>query len=138
MSVSARVLVIGLSCIALEAMASPESEALVRRGLAEFEAQRYRDAIHWFGEAVKADPKDLHAVFLQSASLNRMGSYREAYLLLRGVESQGAKHPEMDFEAGWALMGMGRARAAQHPRPAGAGVSTGKTPAAFGRVFRRP
>jgi tetratricopeptide (TPR) repeat protein len=91
--------------------ASPESERLVRRGLMEFEAQRYRDAIYFFGEAVKADPKDLHAVFLQGAALNRLGNYREAYLLIRGVENQGAKHPEMDFEAGWALMGMGRARA---------------------------
>lgn len=107
----ARVLAVGLCCIAVEAFGSPQSEALVRRGLGELEAQRYRDAIHWFGEAVKADPKDLHAVFLQGVALNRLGNYREAYLLIRGVENQGAKHSEMDFEAGWALMGMGRARA---------------------------
>lgn len=106
-----KLLAIALCSVAAAAAASPESEALVRRGLAEFEAQRYRDAIHYFGEAVKADPKDLHAVFLQGAALNRLGNYREAYLLIRGVENQGARHREMDFEAGWALMGMGRARA---------------------------
>ncbi len=106
-----KLLAIALCGLATAAAASPESEALVRRGLAEFEAQRYRDAIHFFGEAVKADPKDLHAVFLQGATLNRLGNYREAYLLIRGVENQGGKHREIDFEAGWALMGMGRARA---------------------------
>lgn len=100
-----------LLCLAAPAPASPESDALVRRGIAEFEMQRYRDAIHFFGEAVKADPKDLHAVFLQGVALNRLGNYREAYLILLGVERSGGKHPEMDFEAGWALMGIGRARA---------------------------
>lgn len=111
MSLGRQVLGFALSCFAAAIAASPESEALVRRGLAEFEAHRYRDAIHYFGEAVKADPKDLHAVFLQGAALNRLGSYREAFLLFRSLEAQGVKHAEMDFEAGWALMGIGEARA---------------------------
>ena len=111
MSSFARGLALALACISTPSAASPESDALVRRGLMEFEAQRFRDAIHFFGEAVRADPKDLRAVFLQGASLNRLGNYREAYLLVSGVERQGGRHPEMDFEAGWALMGIGRSRA---------------------------
>jgi tetratricopeptide (TPR) repeat protein len=104
-----RLLAAVLLCIAAEAAASPQSDALVRRGVAELDAARYRDAIHFFGEAVKADPQDLRAVFLQAVALNRLGNYREAYLLIRGIENQGAKHAELDFEAGWALMGLGRA-----------------------------
>jgi tetratricopeptide (TPR) repeat protein len=111
MSSFARGLALALACISTQPAASPESDALVRRGLMEFEAQRFRDAIHFFGEAVRADPKDLRAVFLQGAALNRLGNYREAYLLVSGVERQGGRHPEMDFEAGWALMGIGRSRA---------------------------
>lgn len=139
MSAVARVLAVGLCCIAVQALASPQSEALVRRGLAQLEAQRYRDAIHWFGEAVKADPKDLHAVFLQGVALNRLGNYREAYLLIRGVENQGAKHPEMDFEAGWALMGMGRARACVErlERFESATPGRGQTSEFLGRCYLR-
>ena len=97
-------------CFSHFALASPDSEALVRRGLMAFEGQRYDDAIHFFREAVRADPRDLNAVFLHGATLNRLGNYRDAYVLISGFEARGAKHPDLDFEAGWALMGLGRDR----------------------------
>ena len=99
-----------LSCPAL-LHASPESEALTRQGLDHLEAARYRDAIESFNAAVKADAKDLRAVFFQGVALNRLGSYREALALLAAAEKRGIHHAAMDFEIGWSLMGLKQGRA---------------------------
>ncbi len=99
------------SLLPLPLHASPESEALTQKGLIDLDAGRYRAAIESFNAAVKADATDLRPTFFQAVVLNRLGAHREAYLLLRALEAQGFRHPEIDFEAGWSLMGMRRARA---------------------------
>jgi len=95
----------------LPLLATPESEALTRRGLDHLEATRYRDAIESFNAAVRSDPKDLRPVFFQGVALNRLGAYGQALALLARVEKLGLQHTDLDFEIGWSLMGLRQPRA---------------------------
>ena len=105
------VIVLGLLCSAIAAMASPQSEALKREGQRALEAGRHEEAIERFQAASRADPADRDAAFLLAATFNRSGDFEGAYLRLKALEGAGYRNREMDFEIGWSLLGMGRAGA---------------------------
>lgn len=92
------------------AMASPESEALKRDGLAELKANRYEQAVEQFRKATQADPADRDAAFYLAATYNRMGRHADAYIGLKALEAIKYRNAELDFEIGWSLMGLGRAQ----------------------------
>lgn len=104
-------IVLGLLCSSLAAFASPESETLKREGQRALEAGRYDEAIERFRAATRADPADRDAAFLLGATFNRSGDFEDAYVRLKALEEVGYRNLELDFEIGWSLLGMGRARA---------------------------
>lgn len=105
------VLALGLLCASLATFASPESEALKREGQRALEAGRYEEAIGRFRAATRADPADRDAAFMLGATFNRTGDFAGAYVRLKALEAVGYRNRALDFEIGWSLLGMQRARA---------------------------
>lgn len=92
--------------------ASPESRALVRQGAAELANRKFEEALRKFEAAVRADPADAQAVFFRGAALNRLGRHAEALPRLQEAAGLGSKHPDLPFELGWVLLGLGHWHAA--------------------------
>jgi tetratricopeptide (TPR) repeat protein len=95
----------------LSVLASPESDALKRQWIAALEAQRYDDAFALFRKATRADPADRDALFYLAATYNRLGLHLDAYSRLRALDQAGYRNTELDFEAGWSLLGANRPQA---------------------------
>jgi len=70
------------------------------------EQKDYRAALSKFSDAAKADPDDWEAVFFEGAAQNRLGNHNMALPTLRLAGKHGYANPEMDFELGWARMGV--------------------------------
>ena len=93
------------------ALASPQSDALKREGQEALAADRVDAAIEKFRAAMLADSADRDAAFLLGASFNRSGDFAGAYARLKALEGAGYRNRELDFEIGWSLTELGRARA---------------------------
>jgi Tfp pilus assembly protein PilF len=90
------------------APASEQSELLYSRGLVEFHAGRYEQALQLFEQAVQADPKDAYALYYRGVTRGRLGNYGGAVQDLRST--RGIK-PDLDqaaFELGIALVQTGQ------------------------------
>jgi Flp pilus assembly protein TadD len=84
--------------------ASEQSELLYSRGLVDFHAARYKEALQLFDQAVQADPKDAYARYYRGVTEGRLGDFPAAAVDLRSVLS--AK-PDLDqgaLELGVALV----------------------------------
>lgn len=89
------------------ALASPASDGLVRQGLAQMEQRQFDAAALTFAEAVTADPADGRAAFLRGIALNRAGNPLGALAALQYARVAGYRHPQLDYEAGWAAVASG-------------------------------
>lgn len=90
------------------AVASPESEALLKQGLGELRAQNFTAAERTFSRAIAADPDDSRGPFLRGFTLNRLGRHAAAFGSLELAQIGGLKAPRLDYETGWAAVATGR------------------------------
>ena len=101
------VFVVGFSVVARVATASEQSELLYSRGLVDFHAGRYSDALTLFDQAVNADANDVYARYYRGVTEGRLGNYQAAASDLRTVL---AAKPDLDqgaLELGVALVQTG-------------------------------
>ena len=101
------VFVVGFSVVARVATASEQSELLYSRGLVDFHAGRYSDALTLFDQAVNADANDVDARYYRGVTEGRLGNYQAAASDLRTVL---AAKPDLDqgaLELGVALVQTG-------------------------------
>ena len=89
-----------------DALAAQQPRALVAEGISAMERMDYRAALSKFSAAVKADFNDWEAVFFEGMAQNRLGNYDMALPTLQLAAKKGYTSPEMDFELGWAHMGL--------------------------------
>lgn len=90
------------------ARASEESERLVGAGVAALEAGDVAGGTALFIDAYEADPTDPVAAFYVGVGMNRAGDPVQAIAALDEAERLGFNSPELDFEAGWALLVLGQ------------------------------
>jgi len=77
-------------------VASERSEQLYARGLVDFHAGRYQDALTLFQQAVDADPRDAYARYYRGVTYGRMGNYAAAEADLRAALEA---HPQLEQAA---------------------------------------
>ena len=95
-------------CMSGTARASEQSELLYSRGLVDFNAGRYQDALQLFNQAVTADPADVYARYYRGVAEARLEKYSAAVEDLRAVL---AAKPNLDqgaLELGIALTQTGQ------------------------------
>lgn len=88
--------------------ASEQSKRLYSRGLVDFHAERYQQALALFEQAVTADAEDPYARYYRGVTRGRLGDYAGAIADLRGVAD---KHPSLKqaaLELGVALTQAGQ------------------------------
>lgn len=90
--------------VSASALASPQSQQLVRKGHQSLIKHKFEPALKQFEAAVKADPQDGQALFFQGVTLNRLGRFQEAGQKLDQAAKLGT-HPDWTFERGWAHLG---------------------------------
>lgn len=88
--------------------ASPASDALKREGTQALVDGRHAEAVERFAAALRADPADAEAHYLHGAAANRAGRFADAEASLRRAEAAGLRTAEIDFELGWAYLGLGQ------------------------------
>ena len=93
---------------ATTAFASEQSERLYSRGLVEFHASRYNEALALFEQAVSADPSDLYARYYRGVTHGRLGQYSPAVDDLRAVVTQQPGLDQAAVELGVALVQSGQ------------------------------
>jgi tetratricopeptide (TPR) repeat protein len=109
---STRLLAIAVLLVAQVALGSEQSERLYSRGLVDFHAQRYSEALALFEQAVQADPSDPYALYYRGITHGRLGDYSAAATDLRAAL---AKKPDLEqapLELGAALVQTGNSREA--------------------------
>jgi tetratricopeptide (TPR) repeat protein len=94
------------------ALADAESRRLIQEGVRAFESGDLGTALERFRAARNRDPRDGDAVFYLGAVANRQGRFDAALGALTQARGFTDKHPELDFETGWALHGLGKHREA--------------------------
>lgn len=88
--------------------ASERSELLYSRGLVEFHAERYEQALDLFNQAVDANPADAFALYYRGVTRGRLGDVSGA---IADLEAALARKPDLDeaaLELGVALVEKGR------------------------------
>ncbi len=117
--------------------ASPQSDELVRQGVAELKKQNFDEALGRFQAANTADPKDPEAAFFMGVALNRLGRHQAALFVLERAKEIGSTNPELGFETGWALVAVGRFKeaAAQLEAFEKARPGRGQTSEFLGRAY---
>jgi tetratricopeptide (TPR) repeat protein len=96
--------------LASAALASEQSERLNTRGVVEFHAARYAEALRLFDQAVQADPDDPYGRYYRGMTRGRLGDYAAAVEDLRAAL---AKKPDLEqapLELGVALVQTGAYR----------------------------
>lgn len=111
------VLLAALLCAPRVALASQESERLVAKGEAAFQAQRYDEARALFEQAVAADPRDATAAYDLGLALGKLGRWGEAEQAFDRALALRPEFPEAKS---------GRDLASAHAREAGG--ATGAAP----------
>lgn len=135
---SAFVLVVtALSLAFSAAAASPESRELIRQGVEALPGGKYEEALKHFDAATRADPADAEAVFFQGVALNRLGRHSAAFAGLKLAQAMGYTHPELAFELGWSLIGVGQwdEAIAEMERYEQASPGRGQTSEFLGRAY---
>ena len=95
---------------ACAALASEQSERLYSRGLVDFHAGRYAEALKLFDRAVQADPNDPYALYYRGVTEGRMGDYSAAVTDLRSAVEKKPDLPQAPLELGGALVQAGNNR----------------------------
>ncbi|MBI4970012.1 MAG: hypothetical protein HZC25_18010 [Rhodospirillales bacterium] len=105
---------VAFACLALfsvfaaePALASEASKALTNKAVEALRASDFALAARHSRDAIKADPTDGHAHFLSAIAANREGRFADALAALDTAAKLGNSSPEMAFEGGWALGGIG-------------------------------
>lgn len=93
-------------------VADAQSSRLIQDGVRAFQAGDLTTALDRFGAARRADPRDGDALFYLGAVANRQGRFDAALTALTQARGFRQPHPELEFETGWALVGLGRHREA--------------------------
>jgi tetratricopeptide (TPR) repeat protein len=94
----------GLMLLATAAGASEQSKRLQGRGLIDFHAGRYREAMEIFDQAVVADPNDTQARYYRAVTRARLGDYATAIDDLRAVLELDPNFEEAALNLGVALV----------------------------------
>jgi tetratricopeptide (TPR) repeat protein len=82
-----------LLAAAMPATASEDSERFYSKGLVEFHAERYAEALALFEEASAADPGDAYALYYRGVTRARLQDFAGAEADLRAAL---ARHPDME------------------------------------------
>jgi tetratricopeptide (TPR) repeat protein len=91
-------------------LASEQSERLYARGLVDFHADRYTDALQHFDQAVQADPQDVYALYYRGMTHGRLGDYAAAAADLRAALAKKPDLQQAPLELGVALVQAGAFR----------------------------
>lgn len=94
------------------ASASEQSRRLSARGLVEFHAQRYSQALDFFERAVDADSSDPYALYYRGVTRARLGNVTGAIADLRAVVKKWVTFRQAQLELGIALVQGGEYREA--------------------------
>lgn len=94
------------------ASASKDSKLLAARGLVEFNAHRYSEALELFDRAIAADPSDSDALYYRASTQAKLGRYDAAVEDLRRVVAIRPDLPQVNLDLGVALVETGQYREA--------------------------
>jgi tetratricopeptide (TPR) repeat protein len=94
------------------AAASEQSERLYSRGLVEFHAEHYQEALALFQQATQADPQDAYALYYKGETEGRLDDYPAAVSDLRAALAIEPDLPQAPLELGIALVKTGADREA--------------------------
>jgi len=97
-----------LLCLATVASASESAERLYSRGLVEFHAQRYPQALALFEDAVREDPNDSYALYYRGVTHGRMEKYEAAIADLQAALERRPDLAQAPLELGVALVQNGQ------------------------------
>jgi tetratricopeptide (TPR) repeat protein len=103
-------LAISILVLAQVALASEQSERLDTRGVVEFHAARYAEALKLFDQAVQADPDDPYACYYRGMTRGRLGDYAAAVEDLRAALAKKPDLKQAPLELGVALVQTGAYR----------------------------
>jgi len=101
------ILLIG-STLSGPALASEQSERLYSRGLVEFHAARYTEALQLFDQAVQADATDAYALYYRGVTHGRLGDNSAAARDLQAALAKKADLEQAPLELGGALVQDGK------------------------------
>jgi len=93
---------------AAPARANDASDQLIREGVAALEAGDLAGSTNLFIDAYDEDPTDPTTAFYVGVGMNRMGDFVQAIVALEEARALGFGSPELHFETGWALLGLGQ------------------------------
>src|SRR5437879_10584862 len=108
----AQLCAISVLLMAQVALGSEQSERLYSRGLVDFHAEHYAEALKLFEQAVQADSNDPYALYYRGVTHGRLGDYTAAATDLRAAL---ATKPDLDqgaLELGATLVQTGNSREA--------------------------
>lgn len=101
------ILALGIGPFSTTIYASEKSQRLVAQGVQLLQQSNHRAALDKFTAAEKEDRTDADAPFFSGVTSNRVGDFESAVLNLRLAQSRGSKNKDLDFELGWAYLGLG-------------------------------
>jgi tetratricopeptide (TPR) repeat protein len=90
------------------ALASEQSERLYSRGLVEFHANRYPEALQLFDQAVQTDPADAYALYYRGVTHGRLGENTAAARDLEAALAKKSDLAQAPLELGGALVQDGK------------------------------
>lgn len=100
------VLILAVAVAGRDARAQ-DVEALMQSGATAFDAGDYAAAARDFAAAREAAPEDLRPAYFEGMARNRLGQYDQALILFALADVQGVTRDRLDFEVGWAAVGVG-------------------------------
>jgi len=99
---------LGTLCLAASVLASEQSERLTARGMVEYHAKRYPEALQLFEQAVQADTKDSKAAYYRGLTLGRMGNFHGAVSDLLKIVNEQPDSDQARLDLGIALVQSGK------------------------------
>lgn len=118
-----------LGALAGSARASEESERLYSRGLVEFHAENYTEALAYLDRAVAADRGDAYALYYRAMTQARLGNYG---LAVRDLEQVLRLRPDLDEAA--LELGIARIQTEDYPNAIVALQQARRSPALDGKA----
>jgi len=97
-----------LALASAPAAANEASDLLVAEGFEALQSGQLLTATDLFIEALEADPTDGQAAFFIGVGMNRIGDHVQALSAIQQAQRLGYQSPEIDYEMGWALLGLGQ------------------------------
>lgn len=86
--------------------ASNHSDDLFRQGVKELRALNYEAALENFAAAGRIEPDNAGTLLFIGMTLNRLGRHAQAFSSLRLADLDDIPLPRIDFEIGWAAIGI--------------------------------